>query len=88
MVNSFANYYKNRLWRNEVAVKKDMRRKELKEQMRLEADRALEEAEKVESLLDMMEEENKLVMVEEGDTDTTAPPSGVSLISRSSTFPV
>ena len=29
-VNSFANYYKNRLWRNEVAVKKDMRRKELK----------------------------------------------------------
>ena len=30
MVNSFANYYKNRLWRNEVAVKKDMRRKELK----------------------------------------------------------
>ena len=56
--------------------------------MRLEADRALEEAEKVESLLDMMEEENKLVMVEEGDTDTTAPPSGVSLISRSSTFPV
>ena len=91
MVNSFANYYKNRLWRNEVAVKKDMRRKELKEQMRLEADRALEEAEKVESLLDMMEEENKLLVVEEveeGDTDTTAPPSGVSLISRSSTFPV
>ena len=93
VVNSFANYYKNRLWRNEVAVKKDMRRKELKEQMRLEmeADRALEEAEKVESLLDMMEEENKLVVVEEmeeGDTDTTAPPSGVSLISRSSTFPV
>ena len=94
MVNSFANYYKNRLWRNEVAVKKDMRRKELKEQMRLEmeADRALEEAEKVESLLDMMEEENKLVVVEEmeemEDTDTTAPPSGVSLISRSSTFPV
>ena len=91
VVNSFANYYKNRLWRNEVAVKKDMRRKELKEQMRLEmeADRALEEAEKVESLLDMMEEENKLVVVEEmEDTDTTAPPSGVSLISRSSTFPV
>ena len=90
MVNSFANYYKNRLWRNEVAVKKDMRRKELKEQMRLEADRALEEAEKVESLLDVMEEENRLLRVEEGevDTDTTAPPSGVSLISRSSTFPV
>ena len=79
MVNSFANYYKNRLWRNEVAVKKDMRRKELKvkpspvqavltcsnssfpqEQMRLEADRALEEAEKVESLLDVMEEEKHL----------------------------
>ena len=59
--------------------------------MRLEADRALEEAEKVETLLDMMEEENKLLVVEEaeeGDTDTTAPPSGVSLISRSSTFPV
>ena len=109
MVNSFANYYKNRLWRNEVAVKKDMRRKELKvkpspvqavltcshssfpqEQMRLEADRALEEAEKVESLLDVMEEEDRLLRVEEGevDTDTTAPPSGVSLISRSSTFPV
>lgn len=30
VVNSFANYYKNRLWRNEVAVKKDIRRKELK----------------------------------------------------------
>ena len=24
VVNSFANYYKNRLWRNEVAVKKDV----------------------------------------------------------------
>ena len=57
----------------------------------------LEEAEKVESLLDMMQEENKMMVleeveeveeVEEGDTDTTAPPSGVSLISRSSTFPV
>ena len=30
VVNSFANYYKNRLWRNEVAVKKEIRRKELK----------------------------------------------------------
>ena len=30
VVNSFANYYKNRLWRNEVAVKKKQRRKELK----------------------------------------------------------
>ena len=30
VVNSFASFYKNRLWRNEVAVKKDMRRKELK----------------------------------------------------------
>ena len=30
VVNSFANYYKNRLWRNEVAVKKKLRRKELK----------------------------------------------------------
>ena len=29
VVNSFANYYKNRLWRNEVAVRKDNRRKEL-----------------------------------------------------------
>ena len=54
----------------------------------------LEEAEKVESLLDMMQEEDKMMVleeveeVEEGDTDTTAPPSGVSLISRSSTFPV
>ena len=106
-MNSFANYYKNRLWRNEVAVKKDMRRKELKvrpspvqavptcshssfpqEQIRLE------EAEKVESLLDMMEDENQLLrvevveLVEEVDTDNTAPPSGASLISRSSTFPV
>ena len=30
VVNSFANYYKNRLWRNEVAVRKDNRRNELK----------------------------------------------------------
>ena len=30
VVTSFANYYKNRLWRNEVAVRKDIRRKELK----------------------------------------------------------
>ena len=30
LLNSFANYYKNRLWRNEVAVRKDIRRKELK----------------------------------------------------------
>jgi hypothetical protein len=30
VVSSFANYYKNRLWRNEVAFKKDARRKQLK----------------------------------------------------------
>ena len=30
VVSSFANYYKNRLWRNEVAFKKEARRKQLK----------------------------------------------------------
>ena len=35
VVNSFANYYKNRLWRNEVAVKKEIRRKELKVEIKI-----------------------------------------------------
>ena len=43
----------------------------------------VDEAEKVYSLLDMVDNE------EVNDTsEQTAPPSGVSLISRSSTFPV
>jgi hypothetical protein len=29
VVSSFANYYKNRLWRNEVAFKKEARRKQI-----------------------------------------------------------
>ena len=56
----------------------------MKEQIRLE------EAEKVHSLLDMVDIQDQLLKVEEMNesTDNTAPPSGVSLISRSSTFPV
>ena len=55
----------------------------LKEQMKVE------EAEKVDSLLDMLEDEDQFLKVEEvRGTDHTAPPSGVTLVSRSSTFPV
>ena len=55
----------------------------LKEQMKVE------EAEKVDSLLDMLEDEDQYLKVEEvRGTDHTAPPSGVTLVSRSSTFPV
>ena len=46
----------------------------------------LEEAEKVDSLLDMVDEEQQFLKLIEADH--TAPPSGVSLISRSSTYPV
>lgn len=83
VVNSFANYYKNRLWRNEVAVKKEIRRKELKEQLKADEDNAFEDAERVDDILNVMD----MDLINNVD-DVTAPPSGASLVSRSSTFPV
>ena len=55
----------------------------LKEQLKADEDNAFEDAERVDDILNVMD----MDLINNVD-DVTAPPSGTSLVSRSSTFPV
>ena len=65
------------------------------EQLRLENENVFDEVEKVDNILNIMDADPELLHINNDDInedvrelDVTAPPSGTSFVSRSSTFPV
>ena len=70
----------------------------LKDQLKVEEEIALEDAGRIDKILNHMDnhtsDEEEILVINQDpfenldNNDNTAPPSGVSLVSRSSTFPV
>ena len=70
----------------------------LKDQLKVEEEIALEDAGRIDKILNHMDnhtsDEEEILVINQDpfenldNNDNTAPPSGVSLLSRSSTFPV
>ena len=54
----------------------------------MEEENAFEEADRVDQILNVLEVNDDLIDDNNDNDDITAPPSGASLMSRSTTFPV